>query len=227
MKVSTIQDILTMEEGLPVLCARGKIVKLYKPKTGESDKGPWSFQSGLLSDGQSSVKFTLNSREELPQTFLNKQVVLTAQNGNHGWTGLKTKDEEYNGKVTRVLWVTPTADIQIVTEGGQPVEDYPPTPQQDAGPVRRGPAPHDTSAAPAQTPTRAAHNPVFGGTVGMCLKEACAIVNALGTDPFSPDYYRQVHEIASDLIRVSLNLEAGKLSPSAKERAAKPADFND
>ena len=58
-------------------------------------------------------------------------------------------------------------------------------------------------------------------TVGMCLKEACSICGQLGTDPFSPEYYRQVHEIASDLIRVALHLEAGKLAPSAKDRQPK------
>lgn len=100
----------------------------------------------------------------------------------------------------------------------------PPSPEDD------GQEPGDDQIPGAEMPARGTpppsratggHAPVHGATVGMCLKEACSICGQLGTDPFSPEYYRQVHEIASDLIRVALHLEAGKLAPSAKDRQPK------
>ena len=101
----------------------------------------------------------------------------------------------------------------------------PPSPEDD------GQEPGDDQIPGAEVPARGTpppaarvtggHAPVHGATVGMCLKEACSICGQIGTDPFSPEYYRQVHEIASDLIRVALHLEAGKLAPSAKDRQPK------
>jgi hypothetical protein len=55
------------------------------------------------------------------------------------------------------------------------------------------------------------------------VNKAVDVLVQIGTDPFSPEFYRQVHEVASDLIRVSEMLQDGKLAPTAKERAAKGA----
>lgn len=113
-------------------------------------------------------------------------------------------------------------DAQLVAVGAPASQMQQPAPRQQ--PAQQPPA-ATTNAAAAQQPQqpalKPAHAPVYGGTVGMCLKESCNIVNQLGIDPFSPDYYKQVYEISSDLIRVALQLEAGKLAPSAKERAQK------
>ena len=86
----------------------------------------------------------------------------------------------------------------------------------------------ETQDQPAATPApasvtataqpRAGHAPVYGATVGNCLKLAVDTVSAIGTDPFSPEYYRQVHQISSDLIRVALLLEAGTLAPTSKSQ---------
>lgn len=82
------------------------------------------------------------------------------------------------------------------------------------------PAPAHAPASVTATaqPARASHAPVYGATVGNCLKLAVDTVSAIGTDPFSPEYYRQVHQISSDLIRVALLLEAGTLAPTSKSQ---------
>lgn len=71
---------------------------------------------------------------------------------------------------------------------------------------------------------------IFGGTVGMAMKESMALhtrgiegehlVNAL----CSPLFWAAVHETASDVIRISLALERGKLCPSVKDRNKTPEE---
>ncbi len=80
-------------------------------------------------------------------------------------------------------------------------------------------------------PAPASHgaHAINGATVGMAINQAVGIIKDTvpkdGTgcvDPAyfqSPDFSRDLHTIASDIIRVSAMLEAGKLAPSAKHRA--------
>ena len=92
---------------------------------------------------------------------------------------------------------------------------------RDGANMNEQPAPAHAPASVTATaqPARASHAPVYGATVGNCLKLAVDTVLAIGTDPFSPEYYRQVHQISSDLIRVALLLEAGTLAPTSKSQA--------
>jgi hypothetical protein len=107
--------------------------------------------------------------------------------------------------------------------------------------VERAPAP---AAARPATPPPAAHAPaaqsqlspatpaapaVFGATVGMALNNACTIIRddylADFTAPQRVNYYkgpefsRDLWQLASDIIRISRMLEAGKLADAPKVRA--------
>jgi hypothetical protein len=64
---------------------------------------------------------------------------------------------------------------------------------------------------------------IQGQTVGMAIKEALAIL-AKGNDAklHTPEFWAQVHQLASDIIRVSQLLEKGKLAPSARDRMNPP-----
>lgn len=100
---------------------------------------------------------------------------------------------------------------------------------------QREPSRHDDrrggggEPAPQQrAPAGSGALPVQGQTVGMALNQACEnIRSALKSSgkPFavelftSPQFSRDLHTIASDIIRVSRVLEAGHLAPSAKDRA--------
>lgn len=91
-------------------------------------------------------------------------------------------------------------------------------------------APPSSSGSPS-----AAHAPIFGATVGMAMKEALALavmehggIPALDdtTNPDAspsplkdPAFWGRVHEIASDICRVSLLIEKGKIAPAIKARA--------
>lgn len=75
-------------------------------------------------------------------------------------------------------------------------------------------------SAPAAKPAPGNHAPVFGATVGMAVKEAVGIVREIGIQPLTPDFYRMVNEIASDIIRIALSLESGHLVPKLSDRIA-------
>ena len=74
--------------------------------------------------------------------------------------------------------------------------------------------------------------PVFGATVGMAMNQAIALLTyELSHDEIvqsvcEAHFWKAVHETASDVIRVSRMLEAGRLAPSVKERTAGPAPAN-
>lgn len=85
---------------------------------------------------------------------------------------------------------------------------------------------------PADVPqagTPEAATPVAGQTVGMAIKEALLLRGPIvdSAQLESPEFWRGVHATASDIIRLSRQLERGILAPSVKVRAGKgapPAD---
>jgi hypothetical protein len=86
-----------------------------------------------------------------------------------------------------------------------------------------------TPAKPAasqgtSSPAPAGNAPVFGATVGMAINQASELIRA-STDNLelsyltSPAFSKDLYTLASDIIRITRVLEAGKLAPSAKDRA--------
>jgi len=75
-----------------------------------------------------------------------------------------------------------------------------------------------TASPPARKSSNPNGRPVHGQTVGMAVKEAARLAAGIGIRPGAREFCRSVHEVASDLIRVSAMLEAGNLAPSARER---------
>jgi hypothetical protein len=77
-------------------------------------------------------------------------------------------------------------------------------------------------------PAAAGPRPIEGATVGMALKEAStAILKAHELDSSTsvmaylkgPNYSKDLFTLTSDIIRVSMLIQSGKLAPSAKDRA--------
>lgn len=122
------------------------------------------------------------------------------------FSGQGMKLEEYKGKPK--IAVGDKAKINVV--GGAP--------SGAAAPAQRSPA---TPAAHAP----AGQSTILGVTVGMAIVQAVGILrdchnqatveNYFGTADFS----RELHMIASDIIRVGQLLERGQLAHSAKDRA--------
>lgn len=68
--------------------------------------------------------------------------------------------------------------------------------------------------------------PINGQSVGMAIKEALtALVPGNAARLNSTSFWFEIHQFASDVIRISRQLEAGKLAPPVKERnAPKPSE---
>ena len=145
------------------------------------------------------------------------------------YVGLKIEGEEYSHTLeteacVQALTGLKGKTVQITTSGNKDTSEFevvilgqPASSIQKPQPQQHAEAAQSHQAAPA-APVAAKHAPVFGATVGNCMKMAVDTVTAIGTDPFSPEFYRQTHQIASDLIRVAQMLEAGNLAPSAKKQ---------
>lgn len=106
-----------------------------------------------------------------------------------------------------------TAALRDVTHDGPP--EAQPTAGRAAAPATQ------RTTAPPRTNSARTHAPVDGMEVGMCLKEAVVIVHDMdGVDAMTPEFYKRVHFVASNLILVSQMLRRGELTETAKARAA-------
>ena len=85
------------------------------------------------------------------------------------------------------------------------------------------------------TPPNGAHSPgqhtgIFGGTVGMAMKESLELhfreyePDMLQEALKDPGVWKDVYTTASDIIRVSLKLEKGELAPSVRDRNKTPEE---
>jgi hypothetical protein len=152
-RIIPVAELAAMEDGEPIMAVRGVLTKVYPPFEGDNDNGHWSFQKAMFKDktGTAQVKF-----KDQPDRrhYQGKEVLLQCIKTEKGsFTGVKVKDDEYQGKTTRLIWVTPSADIGLAEEGANGAAAQPPAPQQT--PVT--PAPVSQTSAP-QKPTPAANS---------------------------------------------------------------------
>lgn len=107
-----LSQLGAMADKQNLACIAGTITALYKPKTGTNSTGEWSIQNATLrgTDGI-EVGLWLKDRPELPQSAKGQYVILEARQGEKGLSGLYVMDDDYNGKITRKIKVTPTAEL--------------------------------------------------------------------------------------------------------------------
>lgn len=235
-RVSTVKEVLESDAETQIHAIRGNLKTLWPIKSGESATGPWSFQNGVLKDATGEVKVVFNGREAVPANWKGRKICILANNGAHGWTGCKTKDEEYpkdSGKFTRVLWVTKSAEV-IEDDGSEPKESASESPAAGAAraPLAQHPPPHDTSA-PGTVVTNAK---VFTARKAsglritlratLCLSKEWA---ELTGEPMPESLFQSLNGclfIAADRAgmfdTLPVNLELATLQPKAKEAPPKP-----
>lgn len=218
MKVSTLAEIREMDNQMVIPAVTATVVSIQAQKSGGTADKPWTLQKIDLSQGNQKMAAVIWNHDPLPASMKGKQVTMLAFQGDRGWTGLFADDNEYNGKTTRQIKMTQAGTIEAIGTGTQP------QPEQDSGEGDYSPQPKPSQKPepvyqpkPATPPPNEFSAGVFGGTVGMAIKEACIVVNGIGTDPFSPEYCKQIWQFASNLIRVSQALEQGKLAPKPTE----------
>jgi hypothetical protein len=130
------------------------------------------------------------------------------------FAGQGMKRDEYNGtpkvtigqKVTIQVMGTP----QLPQHSPQQAQGYQQTPAQ--------PYHHQPAQQPA--PAQAQKKPILGVTVGMAINNACNLIAAVGT--CGRPLQEEIHNLASDIIRIGIALESGNLAPLARNREGHP-----
>ncbi len=113
-RVIPVAEISQMEAGQEVLAIRGTIVKVDKRSDGANEHGPWSLQRATLQDPDGkTIKIKFQNLSDQAH-WLGKEVLLQCIKNDTGkFTGVRIKDDTYKGVTTRMLWVTPSADIGL------------------------------------------------------------------------------------------------------------------
>lgn len=135
-----------------------------------------------------------------------------------------TDTARFNGKICHFsgkgITRTEFKGVQQVTLGDKATIQVVGT----ASPAAAKPA--GQASAPGHATLPSGNAPVFGATVGMAINQACALIieaekDSTGVHDYlaSPAFSRDLYTLASDIIRIARVLEAGKLAPSAKDRA--------
>ena len=221
MQVTTLAEVYQMAENLPVCAVQGTIIELYKQAKGGQGEKAWTRQDGILRDHTSEIKFKIWNKEPLDTSWKGHNVVFEAFNGERGWTGIFTNNNDHNGTITRELRMTKAVEMKEVGAAAptaQPVAPPPPAP----APRVQAPAPHNHPSAAPSAPRQQAT--VVGGLVGNQMKEAIniALMKYTNLDPLGSEFWKVVKQLASNGIRVSQSLEAGHLNP-APWQSASPA----
>lgn len=154
MKVMTVKEISTLEDGAAVPAIKGVLTKIEKRKVGKTDIGEWSYENAVLQDSTGEIKVTFKNREALPADIADKQVHLLSHQGDRGWTGINAKDDEYRGSVKRVLIVGKNAEVvesAVLLSRGES------TPEPGPLPAAK-PEPAATAASPSGNITPAQAN---------------------------------------------------------------------
>lgn len=121
----------TFIDGQAVGCVEGKLVKLFKQKTGSNSNGDWAIQNGELEAADGTVvPLFIKDRDQLGDSLKNRTIRITAKKGDKGVSGLYVFDDEKNDVIVRKLKVTPTATIDII-------DDSPPPQQRQQQPQDR------------------------------------------------------------------------------------------
>lgn len=113
----------SMADKQPVACVAGTVTKIWPRRSGSNSNGDWSIQN-LMIKGTcgTEIGIQLKDREEFGKENGNRFIILEAKVGDKGMSGLYIFDDEYQGKTTRKLKATPTAQISW---GGEPTKQQP------------------------------------------------------------------------------------------------------
>lgn len=121
MKTYSINEILESEVGMIIPRVEAKLVKIFDRKTGESEHGAWSLQNGELADNSGSIKVCFSGFPDISEKQ-GETLVLRAQSGKKGMSGIKVDENTYKGTTTKQLKITKSA---IVLGADEEPDDIP------------------------------------------------------------------------------------------------------
>jgi hypothetical protein len=206
----TIAMVKSFPVGTPVPMIQGVITEVYEYKTNVG-KHQATIQSAILRDNAGDkIRLNIwNHKDYAPDKGRAITIIAVTEKGK---CSTRSMANDYYTPPAIELEVTKTS--QILFSGSS--DATPPPDHSEQGNSGSEAPPTSTKSAPVA-------RRIDGKNVGMCVKEAVGIVMRVeGADTLdfvlSPDFSRDVWTIASDLIRVSGELEEGKLALSAKQR---------
>ena len=143
---------------------------------------------------------------------------ITFDDGSFGEANSKSEQPPYR--------VGDTVDVTITGQTPRGVNKIKVQKPGYGGPQGRNPAPQSRNSGPAgQRPPLAQNRPanagggaILGVTVGMAVNNACAMMLEKVPSPEdigTPEYWREVWEHASSILRIAAVLEKGKLAPNS------------
>jgi hypothetical protein len=229
----TLKQIRGMEVEDVIPAVSGTLTAVSAAKSGGTGKKAWTVQNVEISQGNDKMRVCVWNRDELiPMNWKGKKVTVLSTEQQEGITGVSCADNENQNKVTREIKVQANKGGEITLGGsGAAGENEDGAGQETAEP----PKPATATAKPIQTsqPAKPAVNPfaagVFGGTVGMALKETSTAITGMGVPMFinestlNPKWLKMLWIGASGIIRVSRSLEDGKLAPKPAVESVAPA----
>jgi len=123
--ITTIEEVSSMDDKDPIKCIKGTLVKLWPAnKSGPDDADKWSFQTGTLRANGKEIKVVFKDRDELPEKkWRGKMIVISARKGDKGYTGCRKETDSYKGRNEPQVWVTASADVQIVEDDNSGSEE--------------------------------------------------------------------------------------------------------
>lgn len=114
MQILTIPQVKQSPPDMAITGLKGRVKTIYERKSGETDGREWTMQDIVLTDGAMELKATLANREPADPAWNGKELYFTANHSDkHGWTGLKVKENKYQGKTTLKLQVSKSATIEL------------------------------------------------------------------------------------------------------------------
>lgn len=247
MNIIPIGQLQWQAAGNKLEAIEGTITKVFaeykQSQPGEAN--PWSFQNAEFrgTDGQSirlkfkNFAFVTPDWQNVPVRFVAstdpraKGIVVDEHNGK--------KSLVVNSSTCEIVWNpadfgqgAPPPQQQQRAQGPPPGAHGPPQqgpPPQQHQQRAQGPPPTQHQAPPQQQPRQPeqprqpAHVPIHGATVGMAIKIAVDVLeadrqNMPGIVPGTPEWQAELYRLASDVCRVAMRLESGRLAPSAADR---------
>jgi len=235
MTITPFNVLPSLPNGTKLEAIAGNITRIGKHSTGTNAHGPWSIQIIDMQDGTGTAKICLKDRPELPGNWQGHAVQFAGEKS----IAVDDYQKDASKPPERRIKVTAAASMTQVQAGQHqtpPAQAYQQPPQHQPAPqAYQQPAPAPThyqqqpSPPPQQPPPQQQSAPALpqfaGQTIGMAMNNACALVMAAhDADPNfaaflnSREFSLELHNIASDILRVSKHLENGHLAKPAKER---------
>lgn len=187
MKVSTVKDVLAMEDGKVIEAFRGVVTEVFpRISSGPKEQKPWSFDPIKVKDKHGDeMRVVFASRDPLPDDVKGKELTLLSFRGAKGWSGVRAVDNVFMPKgakkpvTTREIKVTSTAEV-VWGNGAKPdaekslpkESDVPADEEQDYKPLPKKHAERDEGSQEDRTPpVPSNHYPPKGSSHHKALTE--------------------------------------------------------